>query len=477
VDKPGIYKIVVQENGDSQWVAIGREQCDTAFKAAMKSYYFQRASIDLSSDFAGPWGRKAGHPDTSCAFHASTGKAGTLRSPGGWYDAGDYGKYVVNAGITVGTLLSLHELLPALAGDGSLKIPESGNGKNDLLDEVKYELDWLKTMQDADGGVFFKIGGLSWDGIILPAECQQPRYVIGKSTASTLNFAAVMAQAARVYRTYDKKYASDCGKRAEAAWRWALKHPRVMDPAETGGTGSYGDSHFEDEFFWAACELLVSTGNKSYRKFVEGALPDNSVTGAAEWSMVRNLGLYSLSGGKNKLPEHTVNAIRGSIVAMADSLTAHIDATPYRIPVQDFRWGSSGAIANHAVLLCLAHRLSGASKYIDGIVETMDYLFGKNATGYCFVTGFGTLSPMHPHHRIMASDVVDRPFPGFLVGGPNAERPDEIKEGVFYPDKEPAKSYVDDVDAYAANETCINWNAPLVFALGYLNAHWSAAGK
>jgi endoglucanase len=314
---------------------------------------------------------------------------------------------------------------------------------------------------------------LEWDGFVLPAESKQPRYVIGKSTASTLNFAAIMAQAARVYREYDKGYARNCQKRAESAWQWAHEHPKITEPEETGGTGAYGDNTFNDEFFWAACELFISTGKSCYKKYVVDALPINPPNAAAEWNMVKNLGYYSLCICKNKLPGSSKQSFREEIISLGDRLVSGIDSIPYRIPIQDFRWGSNAAILNHAIILCYAHRFSKGSKYLDGIIETIDYIFGKNATGYSFVTGFGALSPLHPHHRIMGSDANDLPIPGFLVGGPNSNRDDELREGVVYPFKEPAKSYVDNVDAYAVNEVCINWNAALAFVLGYLTAYWS----
>ena len=112
---------------------------------------------------------------------------------GGWYDAGDYGKYVVNAGITLGTLMLSNQWYPKAVGD-DLRNPESGNGVNDLADEIAWELKWMAKMQDpADGGVYFKVGSLVWDGFVPPKDTKYDRVVMGKSTTSSLDFAAAMA--------------------------------------------------------------------------------------------------------------------------------------------------------------------------------------------------------------------------------------------------------------------------------------------
>jgi endoglucanase len=258
IKKPGRYQILIQETGEQEEIFIRENVYMEVLNAAVKAFYYQRLSTELKKEHAGVWMRKCGIADTACSLHASTGKTGVQNVSGGWMDAGDYGKYIVNAGITVGTMLSLYELYPDLIGD-NLDIPESKNGKSDLLDEIRYELEWMKRMQDCDGGVFFKVGSLDWDGFsVMPEKLSSIRYIIGKSTSSTLNFAAVMAMAARIYKE-DKEFSKDCLKRSVAAWKWAVNNPDRREPDEVGGTGAYEDTHLGDEFFWAACELFVTT--------------------------------------------------------------------------------------------------------------------------------------------------------------------------------------------------------------------------
>lgn len=227
-DKTGRYRLKVNGKEPSHPFSISPDVYSDVAKASMRSYYFQRCSYDLTKEFAGKWARAAGHPDTAVYFHPSSGRdSGSLNSPGGWYDAGDFGKYIVNSGISTGTLLAFYENYPDQFSDKSLRIPESGNGLPDILDEIKVNLDWMKTMQDEDGGVFFKVTTKKFPGYIMPQEDSAERFVIGKSTSSALNFAAVMAMAGRAYADFDKDYASDCVNRAKRAWKWALKHPNV----------------------------------------------------------------------------------------------------------------------------------------------------------------------------------------------------------------------------------------------------------
>ena len=136
--KIGTYKIRIPEFGESYPFEISNTVLRKAAYASLKSFYYQRSSYELKAPFAGLWARAAGHPDTQCILHSSTGKSGKISSTGGWYDAGDYGKYVINAGISVATMLSFYENFNTFFADGTIHIPESGNGKNDLLDEVKF---------------------------------------------------------------------------------------------------------------------------------------------------------------------------------------------------------------------------------------------------------------------------------------------------------------------------------------------------
>ncbi len=434
--------------------------------SSLRTFYYQRCSYEIKELHGGIWKRKLGHPDTTVIFHTSTGRSGKAYSAKGWYDAGDYNKYVVNAGISVANLLQLYELIPQYFADSSLNIPESGNGINDLLDEVKFELDWLSTMQDTDGGVFHKVTTANFSGFIMPEEDVAQRYFVGKGTAATLDFAAMMALAGRIYREIDSTFANTCIQMAEKAWLWAINNPNkpFKNPSDIF-TGEYGDGSFDDEFLWAASELFISTGKIEYLNYLKSkssAFGKYSVPG---WPNVAGLGFHSLAIHSSGIDNEFISKIKNSIINACNQLINEISNSPFRITKTGFFWGSNGAYAQAGVTLIYGFILSNDSSYLKAATELCDYLLGKNATGYSFFTYYGSVPVMNPHHRPSYADKIIMPIPGFLSGGPNPGRQDNVS----YPFLQPAKSFVDIMDSYASNEVAINWNAPATFLLAAID--------
>ena len=484
----GEYKIYVPGLGYSYAFYIGNDVYRNVGKAVIKGFYYQRMSMDIDERYAGKWHRKAGHPDTAVLVHPSAADdhrpAGTvISSPGGWYDAGDYNKYIVNSGITMGTLLSAYEDFPAYFKKLELNIPESGDAIPDVLNETLYNLRWMLTMQDPnDGGVYHKCTNASFDAMIMPDKALKPRYVVQKGTAATLDFAAVMAQAARVFKAYEKQLpglSDSCLKAAAYAWQWALKNPSLVydqdainktyTPPVT--TGAYGDRRFNDEWFWAAAELYATTKNSQYLSSVSERMKDQAAL--PSWADVTMLGYYTFIRKEKELPSDAhaiVNAMKDSIVRIANRFMAAVPRNAFHTvmgqTVKDFSWGGNSVAANQGILLLYAYKIHPDKKYMAGAQDNLDYILGRNATGYCFITGIGSKSPMHPHHRPSVADGIDDPVPGLMVGGPNPGRQDKCTYYFF----EPETSYVDSDCAYAANEIAINWNAPIAYLANAIEA-------
>ena len=471
---PGNYRIEHDETGHSFEFEIRDEILRELSKASIKAYYFNRASTELLEEHAGIWARPKGHPDDVVYVHESAAtverpEGYVFSSPKGWYDAGDYNKYAVNSGISTYTLLAAYEHFPEYYRGLHLNIPESGNGVPDLLDEIRWNLDWLLTSQDPnDGGVYHKITTKNFAGVVMPHEATADRFAVMKSTGGTLNFAAVMATAARVYDEYDPGFAQEALEAAEFAWQWAVQNPEVYyeQPPDIH-TGAYGNRQLEDEFDWAGAELYITTGNDDYwnaRNF------DQINVGIPSWSYVRPLAWVSLAHHRENLSEAAdPYLIKKRIMEQGEELLEEYYRSPYvitkgRYGTSDFVWGSNGVIGNHSLMLIQAYRLSGERDYLDAALANMDYLLGRNATGYSFVTGFGSKPPMHPHHRQSAADGIEDPVPGFVVGGPQPGQQDSCE----YPSDLPATTFLDHWCSYSTNEVTINWNAPMVYLIGAL---------
>lgn len=470
----GSYSIFVPGNGLSYPFAIQKDLYNEAATASLRSFYFMRASMEMEEKYLGTFARPLGHPDDTCYFHPSSGHSkGFISSPGGWYDAGDYGKYIINASIATGTMLALYELFPGTFGDGSLNIPESGNGINDLLDEMRYEFEWVLTMQDTDGGVFHKLTPQWHDGITMPHETFSKRLIIGKSTAAALDFAAMLAQSSRVYNAVDPEFSKRCLEAARKAYLWALENPDSFfsrNPPDIG-TGAYNDTILDEEFFWAAAELYVTTGEDLYFQAIEPVLGDIQFRLEESWrNYVDNLGYYSLYSS-DRLSSAQREKLEAGILRLANELQEHSEVNPYGIPIERFVWGSNSDVLNTAIVQIYAYQITEDTTYLETAREITNYIFGRNATGYCFVSGFGSKPAENFHHRLLMADDNEACFPGFVAGGPNFQVQDSValkKQGIAYPSLLPAKAYIDHSGSYASNEVCINWNAPLVFMLGAL---------
>lgn len=462
---PGTYSIKVGGQVVRNDLKIADSPFEDVTKASLKWYYYQRASMALEETYAGQWKRAAGHTNETAQLHKSAG-SGSLQSSKGWYDAGDYGRYIVNSGITTYTLLSLYEHFPDYFKTLKWNIPADGN-LPDLLAEIKYNLDWMFTMQASDGAVYHKLTTLQFPGDVMPNKDTEQLYVIGKGTAATFDFAAVMAVAARVYRPFDASYADKCLEAAKKAYAWGAQNPNVKfnNPSDVG-TGSYADGSLGDEKDFAGTELFVTTGDASYK--TSGA--SHNLPG---WADVSGLATYGKATHATEFG-NVAQVAKDTLLSVADDFEAR-STTGFGVVMgdNDFYWGSNSVAGNQGVWLLHAYYLTGDKKYYVAATKVLDYLLGKNPLDMSFLTGYGTKSPMMPHHRPSTADGVKDPVPGMIVGGPQPGGEDigsQTWECKDYRTGKPATSYTDNRCSYATNEVAINWNAPFAYLAGAIEA-------
>ena len=282
------YRLVV-DNETSPPFSVSSSAYGSLRSDALSYFYKVRSGIEIKEEYAGQgYGRPAYHlgnfpnqGDTSVGcvdsrtavkvYGEAWGCRYRLNVAGGWYDAGDFGKYVVNGGIAAAQLLGVYERAlkgrgkksPALS-DGLLQIPESGNGTPDILDEARWELDFLMSMMVPEGEpnagmAHHKVHGNRWTvGPILPHRDRELRVLHRPSTAATLNLAAAAAQGARLFEPFDKAYSERLLAAAVRAYRAAEASPALHAPYTDGsfGGGDYQDDDVSDEFYWAAVELF-----------------------------------------------------------------------------------------------------------------------------------------------------------------------------------------------------------------------------
>ncbi len=447
-----------------------------ALRTTMRGYTGQRCgcSVDLGSGYRhAPCHLEGG-------YDASSGKHGALPNGGGWHDAGDYGRYIVNSGITCGTLLWAWEMYPrALRGLdlGLAKLPPE---LPDFLEEVAWNLNWMLQLQDADGGVFHKQTSTHFCAFIMPQDDRLISEVIGthaepyKSTCATGDFAAVMAIAARCYAEFDPALASRFRLAAERAWNWAVAHPDVPFDNPPGiTTGSYADPHCADELAWASAELWRTTGGAQYEKAFLSSLPSNLEdlsVGVPSWGNVASLALWTYAMAPREAKPDVKAAVRQATEIAAQRLISTGQANGYgnTMTAADYGWGSNSEACNQSFLLLVAHQFRPDQALATAALSNLHYLLGRNCFGVSWVTQLGVRPFLHPHHRPSVADGIPAPWPGLLSGGPNS-RPADAVARTLRP-MPPMRMWIDNDQAYSMNEIAINWNAPLVFLLAAANA-------
>ena len=496
--------------------AIDANLYDTLRQQSKTFFYTNRSGIAIDDRLEPGYGRQAGHvgvapnqgdtavpclsldDDAQGLYDKPWTCTGTRDVSGGWYDAGDHGKYVVNAGISVAQLMMEYERTrtehadPARYGDGTLAIPEAGNGVSDLLDEIRWELTWMMTMQVPTGQQYagmanHKVADADWTGLpLLPADDPQPRVLFRPSTAATLNLAAAAAQGSRLFADVDPAFSDRLLSSARTAYRAAEQTPKLYAPPADAsvdpnpGSGPYDDDDVTDEFYWAAAELYLTTGERTFEQAVESSAWNTKQPfddGGFDWGHVAALGRLDLASVSNQLPDR--DRIRRSVITAANHYAdvQHHEGfgQAYRPDDGDWVWGSNSAILNVMQVLGTAYDLTGQWRYADAVLGSMDYILGRNALDRSYVTGYGTVYSENQHSRWYAASLdpsLPHPPPGTVAGGPNSTTTttgDPVSAAMLQGCLDQF-CYIDRIGSWSTNEITINWNAPLSWNAGFLSS-------
>ncbi|WP_308215563.1 glycoside hydrolase family 9 protein [Sinobaca sp. H24] len=450
-----------------------------------RSYTLQRSITDINDPITG-LNIEAGHlqdKEAQVYFSDEYYEEGqTIDVAGGWYDAGDFGMYTAPSAVTVAQLLQAYEMNESAFYEGQLDFPEgiSNEGLPDILAEIKFNLEWMESMQrPEDGGVFHKNSGLEWPGMIEPSEDEQERYVFGISTFSTAQYAASMAMASRIYEDYDEEYSNQLLENAEAAFAYLENNTEPsfrVDEGQDDGSGAY-DKGVEtgegtediEERFWAAAELYKTTGDIKYDAYLDNEdfrelfrEQPNYVS----WANTHSLGQWAYWTADNGQEERK-DDIEAAFTSYAEDTVQQINEDGYSsaLSAEEYTWASAKNAIAKGNLLLMADKITPNKEYVDAAIEQLHFVLGRNATGHSFLTGAGDNAPENPHHRIIESTGVY--VPGLLVGGPNGFGGDEYLDEWLDSDNPPApgKAYLDELDSFATNEYAIDYTAPLVLML------------
>lgn len=462
ITQEGSYILIVPGVGKSTTFKIAKDIYLEPYKASMLAMYLARCGTSVSVNYNGKTFSHGACHTNDAYLDAITGQHTKADGTKGWHDAGDYNKYVVNAGITVGSMLFAWEQFGDSIKDIKLTMPENNNSMPDFLDEIKYEIDWLFTMQypDGSGKVSHKLTTKGFGGFILPEQESAERFFTPWGSAATADFVAMMAMASRAFKPYDAQYADKCLKAAKVSYQFLKANPNNTKPDQSAySTGEY-DSNDSDDRLWAAAEMWEATGESSYLNDFESRANSFSpkIDADFDWANVNNLGMFtyllSTRSGKN---ESLYNSIKNSLVSCAYTISKTASNHGYgRTLGTKYYWGCNGTVARQSMILQIANQFSPSSDNINASLDALGHLFGRNYFNRSFVTGLGINPPKNPHHRPSGGDSVAEPWPGYLIGGgwPNA------------------KDWVDNQDSYETNEIAINWNGALIYALaGFVNGY------
>lgn len=501
----GTYQIRVPScNTNSRKFTITPNKYEPIAFHALKYFYHNRSGEAILATHVQnrQWARPAAfHQNNNATCFDERDNRGTnwpacnytLDIKGGWFDAGDFGKYVVNGGLATWALQDVYERNPDLWADDAADIPESGNGESDVLDEARQELEFLISMQvpqgqrvpvlrngrvqviDGEGLAHHKTHGKNWPGFPMkPHDLNEEQFLYPPSTAATLNLAGAAAQGSRLWRGKDNAFANKALTAAVRAFNAATQHPDLFAEDRFNGGGAYQDSFVGDEFTWAAAELYATTKDDAYLPFINITPGPSSPSSAyISWDHFETVAAITVLRAGDVFPSNIQTDARNRLMTAADDLLKRRDAEEYSIPLDtgEYYWGSNSVVAFNGVVLSAAYDLTSDQKYLDGAVDAIDYLLGRNALDVSYVSGMGSRAMSKPHHRFWgkgADSSFPPPPPGALAGGSNKLNPAGPR-GSVSDSCEEQRCWEDNANSYSMNEVAINWNASLFWLASFLH--------
>jgi endoglucanase len=465
ITSEGTYFLKVDNVGRSPNFLIKKDVYNTIFYHCTRAMFLWRCGCPVSGAFNG-------HTYSHAACHLNdayldyiTGSHSLKPSLRGWHDAGDYNKYTVNAGITLGMMFMAWEQFGPRIQMVKLDIPETGSKIPDFLAEIKWELDWLLTMQMEDGSVSHKVSTLDFCGFIMPETEKLVRYFVPWGSAATADFTAMMAMAGRIFHPYDSSFSDTCRNAAKKSYGFLSKDTSNHAADQTDfNTGAYGTTD-KDDRLWAAAEMWETFGEAAYLADFEAraAVFAKKINIDWDWSNVKNLGMFTyMLSKKTGKRQVLADSIKNDLILTADTMVLRRNAHGYaRSMDTTYYWGCNGSVARQAMVLQIANIVSPNKEYIGATLDAIGHLFGRNYYCRSFVTGLGKNPPLHPHDRRSIGDTIVDPWPGYLVGG-------------GWPG---AKGWIDADTNYKTNEIAINWQGALIYALaGFVDGTQNSIG-
>jgi endoglucanase len=465
LERPGRY-VLAAAFGESQPFEIGDRVYEKSLVAGQKSFYFQRTRTALSAPFA-TWDGHSYlrarpshvHDGVGWDLHDFPARKRRFALDGGWHDAGNFDIYVPSLAPAAQALLMAYEWAPGKFSDGALRIPESGNGTPDLLDEVRWGLRWILSMQEDSGA---HAGGFRHRESVVETSPEGPadrdntvRWVAGVSSAATGKAVAVLAMAARLYLPWDASFAERCARAAHRGWQFLQAFPEHMraDRRAGGAQPLWDDEPTYTDVgarFIAAVEMWRSFRQ---RAALDGAAalvrdaaetrPDSVLRGA--WANLSRWGLATLALDP-KTPHELRAECRDRLLDLAERLRPRIEREDgYRCASSgdDYYWGHNSNLMEKTHLLGVAARLAPDRTWlVEAARDQWHWVLGRNPIGYSMVTGVGR-GPARMYHLEWGN--CEPPPPGFLIGGPNSQSmgflsPDAPAKAVLWDNPTPLRS-------------------------------------